>query len=110
MFTNQLLENAKDELSFRTVVRDLQTKSAMLQIILLNPSSWCCYGYCLGIDNATESAAKVDLFPAIKLLFSDCSSSTKSQSRLVCIMYSASFTFLSLVGGRDFVSFTCYRV
>ncbi|GFY90233.1 hypothetical protein Acr_07g0004300 [Actinidia rufa] len=83
MFTTQLLENAKDELSFRTVVRDLQTKSAMLQIILLNPNSWCCNGYCLGIDNATESAAKVDLFPAIKVLFSDCSSSTKSQSRMI---------------------------
>ncbi|KAL6993518.1 hypothetical protein U1Q18_011631 [Sarracenia purpurea var. burkii] len=83
MFTNQLLESAKDELSFRTVVRDLQTRSAMLQIVLLNPNSWCCNGYCLGQDSTTEPVAKVDLFPAIKVLFSDCSSSTESQFRMI---------------------------
>lgn len=85
MFTNQLLENAQDELSFRTVVRDLQTRSAMLQIIVLNPSSWFCNGYCLGREKTTEQVAKVDLFPTIKVLFSDCCSSKKSQFRFVSI-------------------------
>ncbi|KAJ6367154.1 hypothetical protein OIU77_003516 [Salix suchowensis] len=56
MFTSQLVESAKDELSFRTVVRDLRTKSPMLQIVLVNPNSWCC---------------------------SDCSSYTKSQLRVL---------------------------
>lgn len=83
MFTNQLLENAQDELSFRTVVRDLQTRSAMLQIIVLNPSSWCCNGYCLSTEKTTEQVAKVDLFPTIKVLFSDCCSSKKSQFRMI---------------------------
>lgn len=85
MFTNQLLENAQDELSFRTVVRDLQTRSAMLQIIVLNPSSWCCSGYCLGTEKTTEPVAQVALFPLIKVLFSDCCSSNKSEFRFVSI-------------------------
>ncbi|XP_058227839.1 uncharacterized protein LOC131336142 isoform X2 [Rhododendron vialii] len=83
MFTNQLLENAQDELSFRTVVRDLQTRSAMLQIIVLNPSSWCCSGYCLGTEKTTEPVAQVALFPSVKVLFSDCCSSNKSEFRMI---------------------------
>ncbi|KAF7135073.1 hypothetical protein RHSIM_Rhsim08G0121800 [Rhododendron simsii] len=83
MFTNQLLENAQDELSFRTVVRDLQTRSAMLQIIVLNPSSWCCSGYCLGTEKTAEPVAQVALFPSIKVLFSDCCSSNKSEFRMI---------------------------
>ncbi|OMO56976.1 Ubiquitin-conjugating enzyme E2C-binding protein [Corchorus capsularis] len=82
MFTNQLLENAKDELSFRTVVKDLKTKSPLLQIVLLNPNSWCCSGYCLDAASSMESSVKLDLLPVIKVLFSDCS---KSASQLrVC--------------------------
>ncbi|XAR73833.1 hypothetical protein NMG60_11007934 [Bertholletia excelsa] len=83
MFSNQLLRNAKEELSFRTVVRDLQTKSAMLQIVLLNPISWHYSDYCLGIDNTLEPVGKVDLLPAIKLLFLDCCNNTESQMRMV---------------------------
>ncbi|EOX90985.1 Uncharacterized protein TCM_000303 isoform 1 [Theobroma cacao] len=82
MFTNQLLENAKDELSFRTVVRDLKTKSPLLQIVLLNPNSWCCSGYCLDSASAMESSLKLDLLPVIKVLFSDCSKSAASQLRV----------------------------
>ncbi|KAJ0097606.1 hypothetical protein Patl1_29022 [Pistacia atlantica] len=83
MFTNQLLESAQDELSFRTVVRDLNTKSTMLQIVLINPSSWCCTGYCLGEDSSMEPVHKLDLHPIIKVLFSDCSSNSESQSRML---------------------------
>ncbi|XWS45471.1 hypothetical protein CRYUN_Cryun15aG0139600 [Craigia yunnanensis] len=82
MFTNQLLENAKDELSFRTLVRDLKTKSPLLQIVLLNPNSWCCSGYCLDTTSATESSLKLNLLPIIKVLFSDCGETTASQLRV----------------------------
>lgn len=83
MFTNQLLENAEHELSFRTVVRDLQTGSAMLQIVLLNSNSFHCNSHCFGTDNKTDPVGKLDLFPAIKVLFSDCSSCSESQLRMI---------------------------
>ncbi|XP_039054312.1 uncharacterized protein LOC120196617 [Hibiscus syriacus] len=82
MFINQLPENAKDELSFRTLVRDLKTKSPLLQIILLNPNSWCCSGYCLDTSSAAESSLKLDLLPVIKVNFSDCGESAASQLRV----------------------------
>lgn len=78
MFSSQLLECAKDELSFRTVVRDLQTKRPMLKIVLLNPNSWCCFGYC---SSTVEQAPRINMSPAIKLLFSDCSRSDESELR-----------------------------
>ena len=78
MFANQLLENAKDELSFRTVVRDLRTKSPVLQIVLLNPNSWCCTGYCLGAEDTLDPVADINLQPVIKIFFSDCSNRTES--------------------------------
>lgn len=83
MFTSQLLESAKDELSFRTVVRDLRTKSPVLQIVLLNPNSWCCTGYCLGTEDTVDPVANINLYPAIKVLFSDCSYRTESQIRMI---------------------------
>lgn len=85
MFTNQLLESAQDELSFRTVVRDFNTKSTILQIVLINPSSWYCTGYCFGGDCSMEPVLKLDLHPIIKVLFSDCTSNSEFQSRLVFI-------------------------
>lgn len=85
MFTNQLVENAKDELSFRTLVRDFKTKSPLLQIVLLNPNSWCCSGYCLGTTSAAESILKLDFLPIIKVIFSDCGETPASQPRLVSI-------------------------
>lgn len=83
MFTNQLVENAKTELSYRTVIRDLQTESAMLQIVLLNPSSFIKTGYCSGTENNSQSVDKVDLSSAIKVLFADCSGDDVSQTRSV---------------------------
>lgn len=80
MFTSQLLETATDELSFRTVVRNLQTRDPMLQIVLLNPNTWCSFGDCM---DAMVSTPKINLHPAIKVLFSDCSNSTESQLRFV---------------------------
>ncbi|KAI3767965.1 hypothetical protein L2E82_18394 [Cichorium intybus] len=78
MFTSQLLENAKDELSFRTVVRNLQTRSPMLQIVLINPNSWCSFGDCM--DEMVQ-ISKINMYPMIKVLFSDCSNKTESQLR-----------------------------
>ncbi|OAY57451.1 uncharacterized protein LOC110609020 [Manihot esculenta] len=83
MFANQLIESAKDELSFRTVIRDLTTKSPMLQIVLLNPNSWYCTGSCLDAECGEKSALKLDLHPIIKLLFSDCSNNKGSQLRVL---------------------------
>lgn len=96
MFTNQLLESAKDELSFRTLVRDLKTKSPMLQIVLLNPNAWCCTGYCSGMDSTAEPISKLDLQPIIKVLFSDCGNHSESQSRLVFYKLPASTFHLML--------------
>lgn len=83
MFANQLLESAKEESSYRTVVRDLKTKSPLLQIVLLNPNSWSCSGYCVAAEGNTGPVSKMDLYPVIKVLFSDCSKSTESQSRMI---------------------------
>ncbi|KAJ9561936.1 hypothetical protein OSB04_007096 [Centaurea solstitialis] len=78
MFTSQLLESANDELSFRTVVRNLQTRSPMLQIVLLNPNSWCSFGDCMDV---MVPIPKINMYPMIKVLFSNCSNSTESQLR-----------------------------
>lgn len=78
MFSIQLLENANEELSFRTVIRDMQTNYPILQLVLLNPDSWCHTGYCLG---TTESAARINMYPTTKLLFSDCSKEKELESR-----------------------------
>ncbi|KDP37460.1 hypothetical protein JCGZ_08301 [Jatropha curcas] len=83
MFANQLIESAKDELSFRTVIRDLTTKSPMLQIVLLNPNSWCCTGSCLDGESSSESVSKLELCPVIKLLFTNCSNNKDSQLRVL---------------------------
>ncbi|KAI3500024.1 hypothetical protein L1887_35839 [Cichorium endivia] len=69
------LENAKDELSFRTV-RNLQTRCPMLQIVLINPNSWCSFGDCM--DEMVQ-ISKINMYPMIKVLFSDCSNKTESQ-------------------------------
>ncbi|KAJ8549169.1 hypothetical protein K7X08_032876 [Anisodus acutangulus] len=67
MFSRQLLEAAQDELSFRTVVRDIHTKSPLSQIVLLNPNAWS-YNGCSMHD--MEPVAKIIMYPAVKLLFS----------------------------------------
>ncbi|KAF5791313.1 putative ubiquitin-conjugating enzyme E2-binding protein [Helianthus annuus] len=78
MFTSQLLESAKDELSFRTVVKNLQTRSPMLQIVLLNPNAWCSFGDCL---DAMIPVPNFIMYPMVKVLFSNCSNSTDSELR-----------------------------
>lgn len=83
MFTNQLMESAKDELSFRILVKDLTSRSPMLLVTLLNPNSWNSTGYCLGREDTMESAFKSDLLPVVKVLFSDCSNSAESQIRML---------------------------
>ncbi|XP_062000421.1 uncharacterized protein LOC133717718 [Rosa rugosa] len=83
MFANQLLECAKDQLSFRTVVRDLKQRSPILQIVLINTNSWSSTGHCLVTQGNTKSVPKIDLHPVIKVLFSECSSSTESQLRML---------------------------
>ena len=89
-----LLEGAKDELSYRIVLRDLRTRSPILQIVLLNSESWCSTGCCL--ENETmRLLSEVDLQPVVKVLFSDCSAATEASAR------SGSLLFIS-------VSFLCF--
>ncbi|TQE02540.1 hypothetical protein C1H46_011846 [Malus baccata] len=83
MFANQLLECAKDELSFRTVVSDLKSRSPRVQIVLMNTNSWSGTGHCLAREGNKEPVPKIDLHPVIKVLFSQCSSSTESQARML---------------------------
>ncbi|KZV33977.1 hypothetical protein F511_04202 [Dorcoceras hygrometricum] len=79
MFARQLLESAEEELSFVTIVRDIQTKSPVLQITLLNPNSWCCSG--CSVDHAVEPVTKLLMYPAIKVLFSTCSNAMEIDCR-----------------------------
>ncbi|KAK3010674.1 hypothetical protein RJ639_011277 [Escallonia herrerae] len=53
--------------------RDLQSKRPVLQIVLLNPDSWCCSGDCSTME------PKIDMYPSVKVLFSDCCDSTEVQ-------------------------------
>lgn len=80
VFVTLLLEGAKDELSYRIVLRDLGTKSPMLQIVLLNSESWCSTDCCLE-NVTTEALPEIDLQPVVKVLFSDCSTATETSSR-----------------------------
>ncbi|KAL8139977.1 hypothetical protein V2J09_005998 [Rumex salicifolius] len=70
MFSAQLKESADDELSFRMAVKDLKTKSLMLQFVLLNPDSWHCSGSCKEGDVELSPPLMMYLHPVIKLLFS----------------------------------------
>ncbi|KAJ8770798.1 hypothetical protein K2173_021445 [Erythroxylum novogranatense] len=83
MFANHLVEFAHDELSFRTVVRDLTTKSPMLQVVLINPNSWCCTGNISETESGMEQVSNLDLHPAIKILFCDYGSTTQSEPRVL---------------------------
>lgn len=83
MFTNQLLDFAKDELSYRTVVRDLKTNIPMLLIVIMNTNSWSCTGSCLSKQSSAEAVPKLDLHPVVKVLFTEGSSKTESEIRKV---------------------------
>ncbi|XP_010425398.1 PREDICTED: uncharacterized protein LOC104710484 [Camelina sativa] len=72
MFTNQLVECAKEELSFHVLVKDLTTKSPLFNIVILNPNSWSSTGLC---SNRDEPVSTLELSPVVKVLFSDCKSS-----------------------------------
>ncbi|KAK9129793.1 hypothetical protein Sjap_010280 [Stephania japonica] len=81
MFVNQLMETAKDELSFRTLVRDLKTRSPMLKVVLLNSKAWCSSGICKESDRTMEALYRIDLQPVAKVLFADCRGSSEDQLR-----------------------------
>ncbi|CAM8942007.1 unnamed protein product [Rhodiola kirilowii] len=85
MFTSQLLECAKDELMFRTLVRDLNSKAPALQIVILNPNCWS-YSSCC--SNTSKPVSNVELRPVMKVLFSQSNDFTDFQMR---------FIFLSLI-------------
>lgn len=67
MFSSQLLENAEEELSFRTIVRDIETKLPLLHIVLLNPNSWGCAGSL----NPAEPTQMLLMQRVARVLFSD---------------------------------------
>ncbi|TVU33515.1 hypothetical protein EJB05_25338, partial [Eragrostis curvula] len=82
LFVNLLLEIAEDEISFRTVVRDLETKRPILQLVLLSSKAWLCSGYSYENDmDGLHGAA--DLQPRVKVLYSNCSDASESDIRIV---------------------------
>ncbi|EMS50793.1 hypothetical protein TRIUR3_00892 [Triticum urartu] len=82
LFVNLLLEIAEDEISFRTIVRDLKTKRPMLQIVLLSSKAWMFSGYCY--ENEMDgSHVTAHLQPTVKLLYSNCSSASETDLRTV---------------------------
>ncbi|XP_010254726.1 PREDICTED: uncharacterized protein LOC104595621 [Nelumbo nucifera] len=83
MLVNQLLESAMDELSFRTLVRDLSSKLPVLCIVLLNPDAWCCTGHCLEMEGTVGPVSKIYLHPVVKVLFSECSDPSEVQTRMM---------------------------
>ncbi|KAE9597855.1 putative ubiquitin-conjugating enzyme E2-binding protein [Lupinus albus] len=82
MFANQLMECANDETTFRFVIRDMVTKSPVLQIILLNPDTWSCSGTCYGTEEKIP-VPTLQLQPTIKVLFYYCNTATESQLRMI---------------------------
>ncbi|XP_039126316.1 uncharacterized protein LOC120262289 [Dioscorea cayenensis subsp. rotundata] len=79
VFANLLHETAADELTFRTVVKDLRTKCPMLQILLLNSKAWSATGYCF--ENSTmEPLPETDMQPVVKVLFSDLNATAGANS------------------------------
>lgn len=86
-----LLESAEDELSFRTVVKDLRTKYPMLQLVLLSSKAWYSSSYCS--ENVKEGPLHAsDLQPVVKVLYSDCSTASQLSSRYYVFL----LTFLLL--------------
>ena len=90
MFTNQLLDIAKDELSYRTVIRDLETEEPMLQIVIVNTNSWSCSGHCFPRISRSEEVPKIDLQLVIKVLFTECGANKEWDIRWNSIIFPAS--------------------
>jgi hypothetical protein len=82
VFVNLLLEVAEDEISFRTVVRDLKTKRPMLQLVLLSSKAWLSSGWCYENDT-NGSHGTTDLQPSVKLLYSDYRNASEADLRYV---------------------------
>jgi hypothetical protein len=80
VFVNLLLEVAEDEISFRTVVRDLKTKRPILQLVLLSSKAWLSSGCCVEND-MDGSHGTADLQPSVKLLYSDNSNAPEADLR-----------------------------
>lgn len=89
LFSNLLLESAEDEVSFRTVVRDLKSRKPLLQLVLLNSKAWYFSGTCIE-NQAVEPNCLVELRPAVKVLFSDCSDASEADIRsaifFICVV------------------------
>uniref|UniRef100_A0A0D9VBU1 Ubiquitin-conjugating enzyme E2C-binding protein n=1 Tax=Leersia perrieri TaxID=77586 RepID=A0A0D9VBU1_9ORYZ len=82
LFVNLLLEVAEDEISFRTLVRDLKTKRPALQIVLLSSKAWLFSGYCYEND-MDGSHGTAHLQPAVKILYFNCSNALEEDLRIV---------------------------
>ncbi|WVZ77990.1 hypothetical protein U9M48_025774 [Paspalum notatum var. saurae] len=82
LFVNLLLEVAEDEISFRTVVRDLKTKRPILRLVLLSSKAWLSSGCCYEND-MDGSHGTADLLPSVKLLYSDCRNASEADLRIV---------------------------
>ncbi|XP_073103949.1 uncharacterized protein [Elaeis guineensis] len=82
VFVHLLLESAEDELSFRTVVKDMRTKYPMLQLVLLSSKAWCSSSCCS--ENVKKGPFHAsDLQPVVKVLFSECSTASEVSSRQI---------------------------
>lgn len=80
VFAKLLLESAEDDLSYRIVVRDMNSGTPMLLLVFLSSKSWCSSGYCMENVGA-EPLPSADLQPFLKVLFSDCSIDSKASAR-----------------------------
>uniref|UniRef100_K3YRA1 Ubiquitin-conjugating enzyme E2C-binding protein n=1 Tax=Setaria italica TaxID=4555 RepID=K3YRA1_SETIT len=86
VFVNLLLEVAEDEISFRTLVRDLKTKRPILQLVLLSSKAWLSSG-CCDENDMDGSHGTADLQPSVKLLYSDYSNASEADLRYaVCLL------------------------
>ncbi|XP_020524726.1 uncharacterized protein LOC18437369 isoform X2 [Amborella trichopoda] len=83
VFVKHLLDSARDEVSYRTVIRDIRTKLPVLQLILVNPKVWSCTGNCWDTNGDIGEAALPHVKPVVKVLFRDHDLTTKDESRLV---------------------------
>ncbi|XP_074586307.1 uncharacterized protein LOC141841990 [Curcuma longa] len=82
VFANLLLESAEDELSYRIMVRDMNSGTPMLLLIFLSSKSWSSSGYCME-NVSTGPLPSADLQPLLKVLFSDCSIDSKASARII---------------------------
>lgn len=82
VFVNLLLEVAEDEISFRTVVRDLKTKRPILRLVLLSSKAWLSSGCCYEND-MDGSHGTIDLHPSVKLLYSNYSNASDADLRIL---------------------------